>query len=111
MNVGSGGRLTKNESFRSNFIVQHAKTMPINKSAVLRYRIIDECLTNTMRKYPSKDFIIEQIEEKTGKEISSSMFDKDIKGMKEMYGAPIAFDRLNKGYYYSQDGFSIKNFR
>jgi predicted DNA-binding transcriptional regulator YafY len=84
--------------------------MPVNKSAVLRYRIIDECLTNTMRKYPSKDFIIEQIEEKTGKEISASMLDKDIKGMKEMYGAPIAFDRLKKGYYYTQDGFSIKEF-
>ena len=84
--------------------------MPLNKSALLRYRIIDECLTNSMRKFPSKEFIIEQIADKTGKEISASMFDKDIKGMKEMYSAPIAFDRNNKGYYYTQDDFSIKEF-
>src|SRR4051812_13373864 len=84
--------------------------MPLNKSALLRYRIIDACLTNTMRTFPSKEFIIQQIEEKTGKEISPSMIDKDIKGMKEMYSAPIAFDRNNKGYYYTQPDFSIKEF-
>jgi predicted DNA-binding transcriptional regulator YafY len=84
--------------------------MPTNKSAVLRYRVIDDCLTNRLRKYPSKEYIIDQITDKTGKEISTSMFDKDIKSMKEMYSAPIAFDRNNKGYYYTQDDFSIKEF-
>ena len=84
--------------------------MPVNKSALLRYRVIDDCLTNTLRKFPSKEFIISQIADKTGKEISPSMFDKDIKSMKEMYSAPIAFDRDKKGYYYTQNGFSIKEF-
>ncbi len=84
--------------------------MPVNKNALLRYRIIDGCLTNKSRRYPNASFIIDKIEEQLGEPISESSFNKDIARMKEIYSAPIKFDRLHGGYYYDQDGFSIKEF-
>lgn len=84
--------------------------MPLNKSAALRYRIIDSCLTNPLRKWPSMQFIMDKIEEQTGHRISESMFSKDIQAMKQEYGAPIKFDRNKKGYYYTESGFSLKEF-
>ncbi len=84
--------------------------MPVNKNALLRYRIIDGCLTNPMRKYPTMEFIIKKIEEQLGSAISTSMFSKDLSQMKSTYNAPIEFHRLNKGYYYSEPDFSIKEF-
>ncbi len=84
--------------------------MPANKSALLRYRIIDSCLTNTMNKYPEMDFIIRKIEEQIGTSLSRSMFTKDIQNMRTMYGAPIKFERYNKGYSYTEPDFSIKEF-
>ena len=83
--------------------------MPINKSAMLRYRIIDGCLTNSLSKYPTMEFIREKIEEQIGAPISSSMFSKDLQQMKSM-GAPIEYDRYSKGYFYSQEGFSMQEF-
>jgi predicted DNA-binding transcriptional regulator YafY len=38
------------------------------------------------------------------------MFSKDIQQMKSIYDAPIKYDRLHKGYAYTQPGFSIKEF-
>ncbi len=84
--------------------------MPLNKSAHLRYRIIDSCLTNPLRRYPTMEFIIEKIEEQTGHAISESMFSKDIQAMKQEYNAPIKYSRTNEGYYYTEDEFSIKEF-
>jgi predicted DNA-binding transcriptional regulator YafY len=84
--------------------------MPANKSAVLRYRIIDGCLTNTLKRFPTMDFIIEKIEERNHTSLSNSMFTKDIQNMRIVYGAPIKFDRTNKGYCYTEPGFSIKEF-
>lgn len=84
--------------------------MPINKNALLRYRIIDSCLTNKLKKFPTREFIIEKIEEQLGTSISSSMFSKDISQMKNTYNAPIKFNRGNKGYFYSEADFSIKEF-
>jgi predicted DNA-binding transcriptional regulator YafY len=84
--------------------------MPVNKSAFLRYRIIDGCLTNPLRKYPDLDLILDRIETQLGKGISVSMLNKDIGQMKEIYNAPIKYDRIRKGYCYTQEGFSIKEF-
>ena len=74
--------------------------MPANKSALLRYRFIDTCLTNTLRKYPSMRFIVESVEEQQGKTLSSSMFTKDIENMRKMFSAPIKYNREEKGYCY-----------
>jgi len=84
--------------------------MPVNKSAHLRYRIIDACLTNPLRTYPSMEFIISKIEEQLDTTLSDSMFNKDIQQMKRTYGAPIKYDRIHGGYYYTEPDFSIKEF-
>jgi predicted DNA-binding transcriptional regulator YafY len=84
--------------------------MPVNKSALLRYRIIDACLTNRLRTYPSMKFIIDKIEEQLDITLSDSMFNKDIQQLKRIYGAPIKFDRSRNGYYYTEPDFSIKEF-
>jgi predicted DNA-binding transcriptional regulator YafY len=56
------------------------------------------------------DYIIKRIEEQIGTSLSSSMFTKDIQNMRAVYGAPIKFNRNDKGYYYTEPGFSIKKF-
>lgn len=84
--------------------------MPINKNALLRYRIIDSCLTNPMRKYPTMEFILEKMESQLDESISDSQFSKDIQQMKRIYKAPIKFDRTHMGYYYTEPDFSIKEF-
>lgn len=81
--------------------------MPKNKSAVERYYVIDECLTNTMRPYPDKKFLMERINEKLDIEISKSMVDKDFANMKMIYSAPIKYSSFHKGYFYDQEGYSI----
>jgi predicted DNA-binding transcriptional regulator YafY len=84
--------------------------MPANKSALLRYRIIDSCLTNPMRRYPTLQQILQKIEDGTENGISESMFNKDIAAMRQIYGAPIAYCRIHKGYYYTETDFSIREF-
>jgi predicted DNA-binding transcriptional regulator YafY len=84
--------------------------MPVNKNALLRYRIIDACLTNPMRKYPTMQQIIEKIETQLDDSISDSLFSKDIQQMKRIYGAPIKFNRFHNGYCYTEEAFSIKEF-
>lgn len=84
--------------------------MPVNKSALIRYRIIDSCLTNTLRKYPTLEFIKEKIDELIDANISESMINKDFAAMKEIYNAPIRYNRYNKGYCYSENDFSIREF-
>ncbi len=84
--------------------------MPVNKSALLRYRIIDACLTNRRHTYPSIEYIITKIEEQLGTSLSDSMFNKDIQQMKRFYGAPIKYNRQHHGYCYTEPDFSIKEF-
>lgn len=84
--------------------------MPVNKNALLRYRVIDACLTNPMRRYPSLEFIIEKIEEKLDLSISPSQFNKDIQQMKRIYNAPLKYDRTHAGYCYTEPEFSISEF-
>lgn len=87
-----------------------SSSMPVNKNALLRYRIIDSCLTNRMRKYPSLEDIIQKIEDQMGTGISVSMLNKDLSQMRSLYGAPIKYDRNHNGYYYEEEGFSIMEF-
>jgi predicted DNA-binding transcriptional regulator YafY len=84
--------------------------MPVNKNALLRYRIIDGCLTNPYNRYPTASFILEKIATQLETEISESMFNKDIQQMKRIYKAPIKYDRYHKGYCYTEKNFTIKEF-
>jgi len=92
--------------------------MPLNKNAYHRYRVIDSCLTNHLKPYPSLEYITKKVSasldagkskaERTG--ISSSMISKDITEMKrnKEINAPIEFSREHRGYYYTEKGFSLK---
>jgi predicted DNA-binding transcriptional regulator YafY len=89
--------------------------MPANKYALLRYRIIDRCLTNKGKKYPTREDLRQACEEAlfgSGSDaISLSTIDKDIWAMKNEselgYHAPIKFSKTEGGYFYDQEGYTI----
>ncbi len=91
--------------------------MPANKYALLRYRIIDRCLNNPGKPFPSREDLRDACEEAlygsgAGK-VSLSTIDKDIWAMKNEselgYHAPIFFDRAHNGYCYTEAGYTISN--
>ncbi len=76
------------------------------------------CLRNTMRPFPSKEYLRQKCEDtvfgfETGR-ISTSTIEKDIAAMKEDqqlgYYAPIEYDRIRKGYFYTEADYSINGF-
>lgn len=89
--------------------------MPANKYALLRYRIIDRCISNTRNPFPSKEDLRTACEEalygSDGINISESTIEKDIWAMRNEselgYYAPIAYHRDKRGYYYEDEGYSI----
>ena len=89
--------------------------MPANKYALLRYRIIDRCINNTSRPYPTKEDLRSACEEalygSDGENISISTIEKDIWAMRNEselgYYAPIEYHREHRGYYYEEDDYSI----
>jgi predicted DNA-binding transcriptional regulator YafY len=89
--------------------------MPANKYALLRYRIIDRCLTNKGKLYPSREDLRQACEEAlfgSGSDaISLSTIDKDIWAMKNEselgYFAPIKYSKAEGGYFYEEDGYTI----
>ena len=85
--------------------------MSRNKDALIRYRIINNCLLNG--KIKTKEEIISIFQESLGKDVSERTFADDIRAMREDeelgYLAPIVFDKLNKGYFYDDKNYSIDN--
>ncbi|HOY31116.1 MAG TPA: WYL domain-containing protein [Bacteroidales bacterium] len=85
--------------------------MSLNKEAYIRYKVIDECLTNRFVTYPTIQDLIAACERKLGKIFSVSAIQKDIKAMKEDdalgFLAPIKFSRQFNGYYYADTDYSI----
>ena len=89
--------------------------MPANKYALLRYRIIDRCISNTRNPFPSKEDLRAACEEalygSDGVNISESTIEKDIWAMRNEselgYYAPISYHRDKRGYYYEDEGYSI----
>ena len=84
--------------------------MPSYRRTLLRYHIIDSCLNCHRHKFPTKEYIIEKIKVQSGTIISYSMFTIDINNMGEIYTAPIKYFRHEKGYGYTEPGFSITSF-
>ena len=90
--------------------------MPANKYALLRYRIIDDCLTNKARKFPTKEDLKYACEQalygSSDERISISTIEKDMWAMKNEgelgYYAPIAYSKLEKGYFYEDPDYTIK---
>jgi predicted DNA-binding transcriptional regulator YafY len=91
--------------------------MPANKYALLRYRIIDRCLTNDTRPYPNKEDLRQACEEvlygSDGENISESTIEKDLWAMRNEselgYYAPITYSKGEKGYYYKDPEYTIKD--
>lgn len=89
--------------------------MPANKYALLRYRIIDRCISNSLIPFPTKEDLRSACEEalygSDGENISISTIEKDIWAMRNEselgYYAPIAYHRDHRGYYYEEEGYSI----
>lgn len=85
--------------------------MPANKSASIRYRIIDQCLRSKGRPYPSKEDIQEEMAERIGY-VSMSTIDKDFNAMRfdmELgFEAPIKYSKIHKGYHYEDPEYSIE---
>jgi len=92
--------------------------MPVNKYALLRYRIIDRCLCDKRHPYPSRETLRIACEEALygagSTRISLGTIDKDLRAMKEEeelgYFAPITYHYERKGYYYKEEGYSIAQF-
>lgn len=91
--------------------------MPANKYALLRYRIIDRCLTNTARPFPSKEDMRLACETalygSDGEQISESTIEKDLWAMRNEgelgYYAPIAYSKAHRGYFYEDPDYTINN--
>ena len=109
--------LHRNDRVASHLCRAHhsRSNMPANKYALLRYRIIDRCLTNKGKPFPSREDLRQACEDALfgsgGDAISLSTIDKDIWAMKNEnelgYYAPIKFSKQNGGYFYEEEGYSI----
>lgn len=86
--------------------------MPHIKNALLRYRIIDKCIGNKYKPYPTKKDLREACEEALfgsadGQHICDSTIEKDMFAMKMEHDAPIKYSKKHKGYYYEDPDFTI----
>jgi len=86
--------------------------MPVIKNALLRYRIIDRCLKNAYNPFPSKEDFRRACEEEMygsshGDHICDSTIEKDLFAMRMEHDAPIKYSKLEKGYYYEDEDYSL----
>ncbi|MBX2950616.1 MAG: WYL domain-containing protein [Crocinitomicaceae bacterium] len=88
--------------------------MPHIKNTLFRHRIIDKCLRNPYKPFPSKQELRVACEEglfgsEDGSNICDSTIEKDLFAMRQEYDAPIKYSKLNKGYYYEDPEFTIND--
>lgn len=85
--------------------------MPETKNALTRYRIIDNRLNNHFKKAPSLTELAEICSDSLGKFVSPSTIEKDLRIMRHEYpkgyGAPIVYDKFQRGYIYTEKAYSI----
>lgn len=85
--------------------------MPVNKSALIRYRVINRCLIGS--KKASKEQLKRACEDAFyGKEISTRTIDADLNAMRYddglKYYAPIKYSKWDSAYYYEEPGYTIE---
>lgn len=88
--------------------------MPHIKNALIRYRIIDRCIRNKYKPFPSKQDLREACEEELfgsidGAHICDSTIEKDMFAMKMEHDAPIKYSKREKGYYYENPDFTMND--
>jgi predicted DNA-binding transcriptional regulator YafY len=85
--------------------------MPKNKSAVTRYRVIDQMLNDKRKPFPNLEQLAAKCSSVLGSDVSTSTIEKDIRAMREQvpkgYSAPIVYSKVEGGYVYGEVGFSI----
>ena len=86
--------------------------MPKVKNALLRYRIIDKCIRNEFKPFPTKDNLRMACEEALygsthGEHISDSTIEKDLFAMRMEMDAPLKYSKKQKGYFYGDDKFTL----
>ena len=85
--------------------------MPKNKSAVIRYRVIDQMLNDKRKPFPNLEQLAAKCSFILGSDVSTSTIEKDIRAMREQapkgYSAPIVYSKIEGGYVYGEVGFSI----
>ncbi|MCE3296965.1 MAG: putative transcriptional regulator protein [Crocinitomicaceae bacterium] len=88
--------------------------MPHIKNALIRFRVIDRCIRNTYKPYPSKEELRKACEEALfgsddGANICDSTIEKDIFAMRMEHDAPIKYSKRHHGYYYEDPDFTIND--
>lgn len=87
--------------------------MPLNKNAFYRYLIIDSCINNRQKPYPSLGVLKEAMEETLGK-VAERTIKADLKEMRDgqalQFYAPIKFSKERNGYYYEKTNYTIGKF-
>lgn len=79
----------------------------------MRYRIIDACISNKYKLYPTVEELRVKCEEKLygsedGERISKSTIEKDLGFMRREYDAPIFFNKHEGGYQYEDESFTLE---
>lgn len=82
------------------------------KNAQLRYRVIDRCIRNAYKPFPTKDDLRKACEEALygssgGSDICDSTIEKDMFAMREDLDAPIKYSKTGKGYFYEDPEYSV----
>lgn len=84
--------------------------MGIAKDPYLRYRILNNCLNNKSKRYWSLRELVQELESQDF-QVDSRTVERDIEVMRHDerlgYKAPIAYDRKQRGYYYTDRNFDI----
>lgn len=88
--------------------------MPHIKNTLFRHRIIDKCIRNQFKPFPSKQDLRIACEQElygseNGSNICDSTIEKDLFAMRQEYDAPIKYSKLEKGYYYEDPEFTIND--
>jgi predicted DNA-binding transcriptional regulator YafY len=87
--------------------------MPVNKDALIRYRVINRRLKNKYKAPPKLNDLIEECSEALGKPISTRSIQADLQAMRYDsdlgFNAPIVYDAKQGGYMYEDESYSIDN--
>ncbi|PKM80069.1 MAG: hypothetical protein CVU88_04910 [Firmicutes bacterium HGW-Firmicutes-13] len=80
-------------------LILNPEKLYLKRSSLFRIYYIDNKVKNN--KYPNTRQIAEELE------VSKRTIQRDIEFMRDRFGASLEFCYKNKGYYYSQDDFSL----
>jgi len=85
--------------------------MPLTKNGLIRYFLINECLTSKTQRYWTLENILKVAAERDVQVVKRTL-EKDLHAMRYderlNYKAPISYCKINKGFYYTDAEYSIE---